>query len=292
MPRIGFVGLGSMGGSMVQALSTAGHTPVVFDLDTAKVAEAVDLGAVAAATLGEVASQCDIVGVCVATDAQVRSVLEGELLDGLRPGAVITLHSTVLPETVTWAADTAASREVGFVEAPVTGGPAAAAEGRLTFLLSGAAEDIAAADVLFEACATARVDAGPVGKANLLKLCVNLQTFVTHLAIAEAASLARTFDVSLAGLKAAMDANGQLGELSAGYFSLQELPDELLDDPGLVAMREPLVAVIAKDIGHMQSMAASVGAEVPAVDVAAGQLTETYRMPGRRGSSPPAATPG
>jgi 3-hydroxyisobutyrate dehydrogenase len=277
-PVIGFVGLGSMGGSIVQALTRAGHRPIVLDLDQVKVAELVAQGAVAAKDLSDLAVRVDLVGVCVATDAQVRTVVGG-LLPGLRHGAVVSLHSTLLPETVLWAADAARATGIGLVEAPVTGGAAAAAEGRLTFLLSGDEDDLAALEPLLAACAGLRIAAGPLGKANLLKLCINLQTYVTHLAANEAASLAAALDVPLEGLKAAMEANGQLGELTRNYLALHELPAEMLSDPGTVAMRKPLIAIIAKDIALMQAVGAQIGHDLPAVRLAGERVDDTYKMP-------------
>lgn len=285
---IGFIGLGSMGGALVTALAAAGRSPLVFDLDADKVAAAVASGAVAAADAADVGARSDIVGICVANDHQVRSVLASGLLESLRPGAVISLHSTLLPETVRWVAEVAAPFRIGVVEAPVTGGPAAAAEGRVTFLLAGEPEHVGAIEPLVAACGLARVDAGPFGSANLLKLCVNLQTYVTHLAIAEAASLARSVGVPIEKLEAAMSANGQLGEMSASYIVLQEFSEEVLDDPGIIAIREPLVAIIRKDIELMRSVATDADAEVPAIGLASERLVETYRMPGRRRFPPPA----
>jgi 3-hydroxyisobutyrate dehydrogenase len=277
-PAIGFVGLGSMGGSIVQALIRAGHKPIVFDIDASKVTQAVERGAIAANELADVADGADIVGLCVANDAQIRTVMEG-LLPGLAEGTVVSLHSTLLPETVLWAAEAAEAKGVGIVEAPVTGGAVAAAEGRLTFLLSGDDADLATLEPLLAACAGLRVAAGPLGKANLLKLCINLQTYVTHLAVDEAASLASALDVPLEGLKTAMEANGQLGELTRSYLVLHELPDDVLADPATVAMREPQMAIIAKDISLLHAVAAQVGRDLPAVRLASERIDDTYKMP-------------
>ena len=194
---------------------------------------------------------------------------------------MVSLHSTLLPETVRWAAAAAAERGVGLVEAPVTGGATKAAEGRLTFLLSGSDDDLAAVEPLLDACAGLRVPAGPLGNANLLKLCINLQTYVTHLAVHEAAALAHALDLPLDGLKAAMEANGQLGQMTRDYLVLHDLPDEVLDDPGLVALRAPQLAIIAKDIGLMEAVAAGIDHQVPAAHLAGERLDDTYRMPGR-----------
>ena len=122
----------------------------------------------------------DVVGICVPADAHVRAVLEGPegLLANLTAGAVVAIHSTVLPETVAGPPAEAAPYGVRVVEACLTGGHFAATEGRTTFLLGGAPEDIAALEPILSACGETLVEAGPLGNANLLKLCLNLQTYV------------------------------------------------------------------------------------------------------------------
>lgn len=275
-PTIGFIGLGSMGGALVQSICRAGHHPVVFDLDRDRVDEAVGHGAVAADSVDEVGERSQLVGICVPADAHVDAVLDGGLLDALAPGTAVALHSTLHPDTVRGAAERAAAHDVAVVEAPVTGGEQAAAEGRLTFLLGGDGDVIARAEPILAACAGLRVPAGPLGNANLLKLCINLQTYVTHLAVHEAAGLAQRLDLPLDGLKAAMEANGQLGELTRKYLVAHEMPPEVYDDPAVVAMLEPNLRIIAKDIGLMERVAAEAGQEVPGVLLARDRMADTY----------------
>ena len=142
----------------------------------------------------------------------------------------MAIHSTVLPETVTWAAAEAAPHGVRIVEACLTGGHVAAAEGRTTFLLGGDPDDIAALEPVLSACGETLVQAGPLGNANLLKLCLNLQTYVSHLGVAEAVRLAKDLDLPVEGLKEAMRANGQLGRMGEMFFGLHELPDSIIED--------------------------------------------------------------
>ena len=281
-PVIGFVGLGSMGGALVQALLRGGHQPLVFDLSSEARAAMVDQGALEAHSLEDLGRRANIVGICVASDDQVRSVVDAGLLEALSPGSVLALHSTLLPETVVEVAKKAEAHGIGVVEAPVTGGPAAAAEGRVTFLLAGEPEHVAAIEPLLAACGRTRIDAGALGRANLLKLCINLQTYVTHLAVAEAAGLARTLGVPIDALKTAMEANGQLGEITRSYFVLHELPDEILDDPGTLALRDPMIAIIKKDMRLMEEVASRAGHDLPGLRTASQNTVETYRMPDRR----------
>lgn len=278
----GFVGLGSMGGALVDSLIAAGHHPVVFDIDQARIEDACGRGALAGTSLVDVGQRSNIVGVCVATDDQVDEVFENGLLEGLAPGSLVSLHSTVLPETVTRAAEAARARGVGFVEAPVAGGEDAAREGRVTFMLGGDDAEVDALEPLLAACAGLQVRAGELGKANLLKLCVNLQAYVTLLAVHEAAGLATALDLPLEALKEAMDGNGQLSEMARNYLVMHELPEEMLDDPAVIAIRDPRVAIIAKDLRLMAEIGERIGRELPAATLAAERLDDTYFMPPRR----------
>jgi 3-hydroxyisobutyrate dehydrogenase-like beta-hydroxyacid dehydrogenase len=164
----------------------------------------------------------------------------------------VAIHSTVLPETVTWAAAEAAPYGVRIVEACLTGGPVAAAEGRTTFLLGGDPADIAALDPILSACGESVVHAGPLGNGNLLKLCLNLQTYVSRLGMAEAVRLAKALDLPVKGLKEAMRANGQLGLMSESFFGLHELPDSIIEDRNILPMRRSTGAISVKDLELMR----------------------------------------
>lgn len=278
--RVGFVGLGTIGRPLVDHLLAAGVPTVVHDLDGDAVAQVVVQGAAAAGSLAELASGVDVVGVCVPADEHVRAVLDGPdgLLANLRPGAVVAIHSTVLPDTVRWAAGLAAGLGIGVVEAPVTGGAAAASEGRSTFLLAGAPEHIEAIEPILAACGDVRVHAGELGDASRLKLCINLQTCVTFLGVHEAATLAKQLGLPIEGLAAAMRANGQLGEMTANYFSLHTFPDDAFADPGLRATLERNAAIVAKDLRLVAELAGSVGAPVPAARLAAEEVRRFFLL--------------
>jgi 3-hydroxyisobutyrate dehydrogenase-like beta-hydroxyacid dehydrogenase len=279
MPNaVGFVGLGSIGLPLVDSMVRAGLAPMVFDLDPAPVARVVASGGRAATSLPALAEQADVVGICVPADEHVRAVLDGRdgLLAHLRPGSVVAIHSTVLPETIRWAAASASTVSVGVVEAPITGGPVAAAEGRATFLLAGEPEHIEAIEPILAACGRVRVMAGALGNANLLKLCINLQSYVTLLGVFEAASMAKRLGVPIDGLKTAMQANGQLGEITANYFTLHELTHEAFADDGLRDLLSRNAAIVAKDLRLIASVADGVGHPVPAARLAGERVSDVY----------------
>ena len=280
--RIGFVGIGLIGRPLVESMLRAELRPTVFDLDPAPLEAVVAQGAVGATSVAGVARASDVVGVCVPADRHVRAVLDGPdgLLANLAEGAVVAIHSTVLPETVLWAAAEGAPRGVHIVEACLTGGHVAAAEGRTTFLLGGDPGDIAALESVLTACGETLVSAGPLGNANLLKLCLNLQTYVSHLGVAEAVRLARELDVPVDGLKEAMRANGQLGRMGEMFFGLHELPDSIIEDRDILPMRRTSGAIIQKDLELLRLVGERWGVDLPGRDLAEAQFLRTYRLPG------------
>jgi 3-hydroxyisobutyrate dehydrogenase len=259
----------------------AGLRPTVFDLDPQPLEAVVSQGAVGATSVAEVARLSDVVGLCVPADAHVRAVLDGPegLLANLADGSVVAIHSTVLPETVMWAATEAARHGVRIVEACLTGGHFAAAEGRTTFLLGGEPSDIAALEPVLSACGETLVQAGPLGNANLLKLCLNLQTYVSHLGVAEAVRLAKELDLPVEGLKEAMRANGQLGRMGENFFGLHELPDSIIEDRNILPMRRTSGAIIQKDLELMRLVGEGQGVDLPGRDLAEAQFLRTYLLP-------------
>lgn len=280
---VGFVGLGSIGRPMVESLLRAGVPTVVNDLNRAVVDEVVALGAVAAATLAELAAATTVVGVCVPADAHVRAVLDGPdgLFAHLADGSTVAVHSTVRPETIRWAADAGRAHGITMVEAALTGGFMAAAEGRSTVLLGGDPADMAPLEPLLQACAAARIHAGDLGSASRLKLCLNLQTYVSFLGVFEAASLAKELGLGLEPLKAAMAANGQLNEMVDGYLILHHLG---ADD--LAGMQDALAgyaAIIEKDLDLIAELADDAGLAIPAAELARARAGTVYF---RRGDHP------
>ncbi len=277
---IGFVGLGAIGAPLVETMLRSGLAVVVHDLDPDAVAAVVAKGAEAATSLADLATRCSLVGVCVPADAHVRAVLDGPdgLITHLPAGAVIAIHSTVLPETIVWAASAAAGRDIAVVEAAVTGGAAMAAEGRSTFLLGGEADDLVALEPILAACGDVRIHAGPLGQASRLKLCINLQTYATFLGVHEAATLARRVGLSIADLKTAMAANGQLGEMTRNYMMLLDFSDEQLADPGTRRFLEGYARIIEKDLDLMLRLAAEADVDVPTAALAGQLARRVYRL--------------
>ncbi len=129
------------------------------------------------------------------------------------------------------------------------------------------------------ACGETLVQAGPLGNANLLKLCLNLQTYVSHLGVAEAVRLAKELDLPVEGLKEAMRANGQLGQMGEMFFGLHELPDSIIEDHNILPMRRTSGAIIQKDLELMRLVGDRRDVDLPARTLADAEFFRTYRLP-------------
>ena len=137
MARLGYVGLGIMGGPMARHLATAQHSMTVYNRTTAKADAWVEQhGGARALTPREVAEASDVVLMCVGNDDDVRSVVFGAdgILAGLKTGGVLVDHTTASATIAREIADACAKQGCGFVDAPVSGGQAGAENGQLTIM--------------------------------------------------------------------------------------------------------------------------------------------------------------
>ena len=193
MARVALIGLGRMGSGMAGRLLAAGHDLVVANRTPQRAAPLVAAGARLAATPAEAAREADAVFAMVSDDAASREVWLGD--DGVlsgppRPGAFAVECSTLSHE---WVLDlAAATRAAGlrYLDAPVTGLPEAAAEGRLTLLVGADPDDLAQARPVLEPLADRVVRFGGVGAGTAFKLIVNLMGAVQIAGAAEGLALA------------------------------------------------------------------------------------------------------
>lgn len=195
--RVGFIGLGSQGAPMARRIIDAGYATTLWARRPATLEAFADTPAKVAASPAELAAASDLVCVCVVSDADVGEVVAGEngVLAGLRDGAVIALHSTVHPDTCHRLAAEARTRGVRLVDAAVSGGGAAAAEGRLLVMAGGEPETVDFCRPVFATYADPIVHMGPLGSGQLTKLLNNV-LFTANLATAaDALTLGQALEV-------------------------------------------------------------------------------------------------
>ena len=271
MAKIAFIGLGHMGGGMAPNLAKAGHEVRAFDLVPEAVEKAAQCGCSAAASAAEAVKGADVVITMLPAAQHVRAVYEKDVAPNAAKGALLIDCSTI---------DVASARGVGeamkgqgfeFLDAPVSGGIAAAASGNLTFMVGGSASEFEKAKPFLDPMAKAVIHAGDLGAGQAAKICNNMILGATMAATCEAFVLAQKlgldpqvfFDIS-------SKASGQSWSMTS-YAPVPGVgPDTPADhdyEGGFAA------ALMLKDLKLAADAARSVGAYTPM----GGEAEELYQ---------------
>ncbi len=196
--KVGFIGLGNMGGPMALNLVKAGFALVVHDVDAAKVARLTARGATKADSAQDVAAAVDRTICIVETTAQVQDVVLGErgLAKSAKRGHVFVCMSTIDPLVAQKLGAQLAEHGVAMLDAPVSGGTERAATGELSIIAGGDPQTFAACEDLFRAMGKNLFHVGTLGQGLAMKLVNNMLVQVNTVAVAEALVL---------GVKAGLD---------------------------------------------------------------------------------------
>lgn len=260
---IAFLGLGNMGGPMAVNLIKTGASVRVFDLSEAARGRAAQAGAQAATTIAEAVAGAEIVVSMLPADAHVREAYLGA--DGVcahaPKGALLIDCSTISVDAARAVSAGAHAQGFAFVDAPVSGGVAAAAGASLTFMVGGAEEAFARAQPVLAAMGKAVIHAGGAGAGQAAKICNNMLLGVTMIATCEAFALAEKlgldaqtfFDIS-------SKASGQSWSMTSycpAPGPVPTAPSNRDYAPGFAT------AMMLKDLKLAQAAAASAGASTP-----------------------------
>jgi 3-hydroxyisobutyrate dehydrogenase len=187
--RVGFIGLGTMGGPMATNLARAGKAPVVYDASAAAAAAlAKQPGVTVAGSPADVATQAAVVFTALPNDAIVRDVYLGAhgIVTAARAGLVTCDCSTVSPETTVGLAKTLASKGITHMDTPMLGSQPQAVSGEIFFIVGGDPSRLAAITPYLEVMGKRHMYAGPSAAGNRVKLLHNGLAAVTAVAVAEA----------------------------------------------------------------------------------------------------------
>ncbi|MES1264317.1 MAG: NAD(P)-dependent oxidoreductase, partial [Variovorax sp.] len=189
--KVGYVGLGSMGGALARRLHRT-HPLHVHDLDPAAVARMLEKGARACATLRELAAACDVVLLCLPMSTHVRAAIFGPdgLAAGLRPGTLLVDQSTGDPSETRAMAVELAARDVALIDAPVSGGVQGAEAGTIAIMVGAEAKELTRVEPVLAAISSNVFHAGGVGAGQVMKLVNNLLSGAQRLLTMEAVALA------------------------------------------------------------------------------------------------------
>ncbi len=260
MARIGFVGLGNMGGPMARNLVKAGHRVAVFDIVPALVSRCTEAGAEAAASAAEAARGAEFVLTMLPAGAHVREAWlgAGGMAAASVPDAVLVDCSTI---DVATAREVAAGSGRAFLDAPVSGGVMGAEGATLTFMVGGDPAAFARAEPVLRQMGRAAIHCGGAGAGQAAKACNNMILAATMIVTCEAFVLAERLGLSHQALfDVASKSSGQSWSLTTYCPVPGPVPGSPANrdyQPGFAA------SLMVKDLGLAAEAAAATGANTP-----------------------------
>ena len=259
--KLGFIGIGYMGRPIVQRLLASGFKVAAYDRDRNKAQELVQYGGTVSGSVAQLSSSCDVVLSCLPNDQAVLDVYrgpDGVIANALR-GALAIDMSTVNPSTSLELSKLGSERGVNVLDVTISGSTPAAEQGALVLFGGGDEGCFFAAESIFRAIARKYFYLGPNGSGAVMKLVVNSLLGIGMQAIAEAVAF---------GEKSGLDRNRLLSVLSetavVAPAHVGKLERAMKRD---YSPQFPL-RLMNKDFGLILSLAAAVGAEMPATRAA------------------------
>jgi 3-hydroxyisobutyrate dehydrogenase-like beta-hydroxyacid dehydrogenase len=185
---VGFIGLGKMGRPMARNIMSGGYPLAVANRSQQVVQELAGEGAKAAAGFAELASQAEIVCLCLPVPANVEEVVlgPGGVAEGIKPGSIVVDFSTIGPGTCRSVAGALQEKDVAYLDAPVSGGTTGAEAGTLTVMVGGDKAQYERALPVLQRVGKKIVYAGPVGAGAVVKLMNQLLVGINLAGAAEA----------------------------------------------------------------------------------------------------------
>jgi len=259
--KIAFIGLGNMGGGMAANLVKAGHEVHAFDLVAEALERAAENGCATYSNVGEAVAGVDAVVSMLPNGAIVKNVYTADVFGKAPASALLIDCSTIDVADAREIAGLAAEAGYEMVDAPVSGGIAAANGGTLTFMVGGSEDAFGCAKDVLEPMAKAVIHAGATGAGQVAKMCNNMLLAIHMIGTCEALKLAEK-----AGLE--MQKFYEISSKATGYnWSLNDYTPA----PGIGAASPAdndyqggfAAALMLKDLGIAMSAAEQVGANVP-----------------------------
>jgi len=267
--KVGFIGLGTMGGSMALNLRKAGYDMVVHDIREEAAARHIEAGCEWAASPREVGAVSDVVFTSLPEPPDVEAVGLGDegLVHGLRAGSTWFDLSTNSPSVVRRLHDEFARRGIAMLDAPVSGGPVGAATRRLAIWVGGDKAEFEKHKPLLDAIGDQPLYIGPIGSGTVAKLVHNTAGYAIQTALAEVFTL---------GVKAGVPPLTLWEAVRQGAVGRERVFDRLTGnflpkkfDPPNFALR-----LAHKDVRLAVELAREVGVPMRVASLAFAELTE------------------
>ena len=259
--RIGFIGLGNMGGGMAANLAKKGHEVRAFDLSKDALDRAAATGCVATGSTAEAVADAEAVVSMLPAGQHVRSVYEGEIFDAAPASALLIDCSTIDIATARAVGVAAGAKGLAMVDAPVSGGIAAANAGTLTFMVGGSAEHFRRAEPILSLMGKAVIHAGASGSGQAAKIVNNMILGATMVATCEAFALAEKLGLDL---RTFFDISSKASGQSWSMTSYCPVPGVGPDSPADRGYEGGFAAALMlKDLKLAVEAAHGAGASVP-----------------------------
>ena len=271
MTKIGFIGLGNMGGPMAANLAKAGFDVTATDLSIGAVDRAVEAGCARGATVADTVKEADIVLTMLPAGAHVRSVYTESygVIANAKSGALFIDSSTIDVDSARAVIAAASDKGFAMVDAPVSGGVAAATAGTLTFMVGGEAGAFERSKPALEKMGKNIFHAGAAGNGQVAKICNNMLLGVSMIATCEAFNLADKlgldaqtfFDIS-------STASGQCWSMTSYCPAPGPVPNAPSNrdyQPGFAAAMMLKDMRLAQEAAHRAKAATPLGAQSEAI---------------------------
>lgn len=199
MERIGFIGLGIMGGGMASNLLKAGFKLCIWNRTAARMATLIEAGAQAGQSPADVAAKSDIIITCVSDTPDVERVILGEngVIQGVKTGSLVIDCSTISPQATIEIAHKLNEKGVHMLDAPISGGSEGAAKGTLSIMVGGDEAQFQRAMPVFEAMGKTITHVGAQGAGQKVKIVNQILVVGAMQAISEALLFAQAGDLDL-----------------------------------------------------------------------------------------------
>jgi 2-hydroxy-3-oxopropionate reductase len=254
--KIGLIGAGAMGGAIGTRFLDVGCELSVFDLDKARVQELVDKGARAATSAANAAEEADFVVFSLNASRIVEIAAFGDAgaIFGASSKTVFIDMSSVGPEETRAMADKASQRNIGWVDATLSGGAPKALTGELTLMIGGEDQYVARAMECLKLLASNMTHMGPSGAGQTTKIINQVLCGLNFVAVAEATQLA---------IDAGVDASKIPGALAGGRADSAILQEFMPRYANKDYTRQGRLANMIKDLKFAQDLSLSTNTSMP-----------------------------
>ena len=267
--RVGFIGLGTMGGGMAANLAKAGNELVVHDMNRNVAEPFLSNRAIWADSPKALAEQVDVVFLSLPGPVEVRAVATGKngLIEGLRAGGAVFDLSTNSPSAVRELSATFAEKRFEFLDAPVSGGPAGAQSGKLALWVGGTKAVFAKYKPQLDAMGDQAVYIGAIGAGSIAKLVHNCAGYTVQAALGEVFTM---------GVKAGVEPLDLWEAVRQGVLGRRRTFDGMINQflPGVYEPAAFALRLAHKDVSLATALGREMGVPMRIANLTLEEMTE------------------